>query len=262
MTMVALGMEVLLLDGGNEGVNLNAAADLLSLNATSEEGRGWSLAKARSPASAWGWRPHGFSPWPTALLSSPPWKWASGRTVAMRKPASAWMDLGAGIAWKDPQRGIGAELKGRTLLSHAEEDFQDQGLAFSFSWDPSPSNRGPSLSMGHAMGATATADMDALFNPASFEQMDGNASSRQQFEAELAYGFPVHKDRLTLTPAVAMALSPTSRNYGLLWSLAPYTEQLQADPWQFSVEAERQEQNTATSPVEHSLKLRFSLLYH
>ena len=54
------------------------------------------------------------------------------------------------------------------------------------------------------MGATATADMDALFNPATFEQMDGNASSGQQFKAELAYGFPVHNDRLTLTPAVAI----------------------------------------------------------
>ncbi len=171
------------------------------------------------------------------------------------------MDLGAGITWKDPQRGISAELKGRTLLSHAEEDFQEQGLALSFSWDPSPSNRGPYLSMGHAMGATATADMDALFHPATFEQMDGNASSSQQFEAELSYGFPLHNDRLTLTPAVAMALSPTSRNYGLLWSLAPYAEQLEADPWQFSIEAERQEHNSPSTPTDHSLKLRFSTLF-
>ncbi len=91
--------------------------------------------------------------------------------------------------------------------------------------------------------------------------MDGNASSRQQFEAELAYGFPVHNDRLTLTPAVAMALSPTSRNYGLLWSLAPYTEQLEADPWQFSIEAERQEHASPSTPTDHSLKLHFSSLF-
>ena len=43
------------------------------------------------------------------------------------------LDLGAGILWSDPQRGISGELKGRTLLSHGEEDFQGQGLALSFS---------------------------------------------------------------------------------------------------------------------------------
>ena len=60
---------------------------------------------------------------------------------------------------------------------------------------------------------------------------------------------------------MALALSPTSRNYGLLWSVAPYAEQLQGGPWELSLEGERQEQNTATAPVDHSLKLRFSLLF-
>ncbi len=46
------------------------------------------------------------------------------------------LDLGAGILWSDPQRGISGELKGRTLLSHGEEDFQ--GLALSFSLGARP----------------------------------------------------------------------------------------------------------------------------
>ncbi len=260
MVMVALGMDGLLLDGGSEGISLNATADLLSLNATSEDVEGLessegSLSRLRLGLEA-------TRPFPLANGSS----LLPSMEVGIRQDGGDaetgfGMDLGAGIAWKDPERGISGELKGRTLLSHAEEEFQDQGLALSFSWDPSPSNRGPSLSVSHAMGATATADMDALFHPAAFEQIDGATSNGQQFAAELAYGFPVHNDRLTLTPAVAMAFTPTSRNYGLLWSLAPYTEQLETDPWQFSIEAERQEQNTATSPVEHSLELNFSTLF-
>ena len=74
------------------------------------------------------------------------------------------------------------------------------------------------------------------------------------------YGFPAHNDHITLTPALALALSPTSRNYSLLWSVAPYPE-LQGEPWELSLAGERQEQNTATSPVEHSLKLTFSTLF-
>ncbi len=76
-----------------------------------------------------------------------------------------------------------------------------------------------------------------------------------------AYGFPTHNDQLTLTPAVALALSPTSRNYSFLWSLAPYADQAQADPWQVSLAGERQEPNAAPSPVEHSLKRTFSTLF-
>ncbi len=80
-------------------------------------------------------------------------------------------------------------------------------------------------------------------------------------QAELAYGFPTHHRQLTLIPAVVLALAPARRNYTLLWSLAPYPDQPQLEPWQLSLAGERQEQNTATSPVDHSLKLRFSLLF-
>ena len=171
------------------------------------------------------------------------------------------LDLGAGILWSDPERGISGALKGHTLLAHGEEDFQEQGLAVSFSWEPNPSKRGPSLSLSHAMGATAAGGIDALLNPTTMEGLDAGPSSGQRFEAELAYGFPAHNDRLTLTPAVALALSPTSRNYSLLWSLVPYAEPAQADPWQLSLAGERQEPNTTTSQVDHSLKLRFSTLF-
>ena len=72
-----------------------------------------------------------------------------------------------------------------------------------------------------SMGATAAGGMDALLHPTTFEGLDADPSSGQRFEAELAYGFPAHNHQLTLTPAVALALSPTSRNTSLLWSLAP-----------------------------------------
>ena len=55
------------------------------------------------------------------------------------------------------------------------------------------------------------------------ERLDAAPSSGQRFEAKLAYGFPAHNNQLTLTPAVALVLSPISRNYSL-WSVAPYAE--------------------------------------
>ncbi len=52
----------------------------------------------------------------------------------------------------------------------------------------------------------------------------------------------------------------TSRNYSVLWSLAPHAEQAQADPWQASLAGEQQ-QISSTSSADHSLKLRFSHLF-
>ncbi|MYF36103.1 MAG: hypothetical protein F4226_04740 [Synechococcus sp. SB0678_bin_12] len=40
------------------------------------------------------------------------------------------MALSAGLSWADPQRGISAEVKGRTLLTHTEEEFREQGVTF------------------------------------------------------------------------------------------------------------------------------------
>ena len=54
-------------------------------------------------------------------------------------------------------------------------------------------------------------------------------------------------------------LSPDSRSYGLLWSLAPYSQTGHGEPWQLSLQGERQETITTGAPVDHSLNLSFSL---
>ena len=106
------------------------------------------------------------------------------------------LELAAGILWTAPERGLSGALQGHTLLSHGEEDWQEHGMAFSFSWEPSPSNRGPSLSLNHTMGATPSPGMEAR-HPSSTT----NPNSGQQFEAEPAYGLPAPNERLSLTPA-------------------------------------------------------------
>ncbi|MCY4056201.1 MAG: hypothetical protein OXF67_10190 [Cyanobacteria bacterium MAG CAR4_bin_6] len=106
-----------------------------------------------------------------------------------------------------PSRG---ELRGRTLLIHVEKQFRQQGLALSFAWQPDPSNRGPSLSMSHAVGITTSVGMDALLQPVALEELAGYSSNGQRFAAEMAYGLPAANDRLTTLSPVALALSPHS----------------------------------------------------
>ncbi len=260
LTMAALGIDGVLLDGGGQGFSVNTTADLLTLKTSSEDvddldSSEGNLSRIRVGLEAT--RPLPLDQGASLLPSM---------EVGIRQDSGDaefgfGMDLGAGILWTDPERGISGELKGRTLLLHTEEDFQEQSLALSFSWEPSPYNRGPSLSMGHTMGAAPSDGMDALLNSTTIEGLDIAPGNGQQFEAELAYGFSAYNDRLSFTPALGLALSPTSRNYSLLWSLAPYSQQAQADPWEVSLEGERQEKNAPASPVDHSLKLRFSTLF-
>ena len=262
MSMGALGMEGLLLEGGSDGVTLTTTADLLVLQTSSQEVEGL-------PASD-----GNLSRFRLGLEATRPFLLSNGSSLSPslelgirqdRGDAETGfgMDLGASLAWSAPERGVSAVVKGRTLLSHGSEDFQEKGLALSFSWQPTPSERGVSLSLSHAVGGAAEVGMSALLSPAAIEVLDAASSDGERFEARLAYGFPFYNDRLTITPSVAAALSPSSRSYSLLWSLAPYAERLQLhgeEPWELSLEGERQEHSSSsTSPVDHSLKLLFSL---
>ena len=258
LALGAVGMDGLLLDGGSEGVTLTTTADALFLKTTSEAVEGLESSEGNISRLRLG------------LEATRPFPLANGASlspsleVGLRQDSGDaetgfGMDLGAGLSWSDPERGITAAVKGRTLVSHGAEHFQDQGLALSFSWQPTPSNRGASLSLSHAVGLPAEGGMAALLNPTAIEVLDEHNSGGERFEARLAYGFPFYNDRLTLTPAVAAALSTNSRSYGLLWSVAPYHEHLHAEPWELSLEGERHENLSSSPTVDHSLKLRFAL---
>ena len=257
LALGAVGMDGLLLDGGREGVTLTTTADALFLKTSSEAVVGLAFSEGNISRLRLGLEATRPFPLSNGAALSP------SLEVGLRQDSGDaetgfGMDLGAGLSWNDPERGITATVKGRTLLSHGAEHFQDQGLALSFSWQPSPSNRGPSFSLSHAVGLPAEGGLAALLNPTAIEVLDDANSSGERFEARLAYGFPFYNDRLTLSPAVATALSPSSRSYSLLWSMAPYDEHLVGDPWQLSLEGERHE-NISSSTVDHSLKLRFAL---
>ena len=257
LALGAVGMDGLLLDGGSEGITLTTTADALFLKTTSEAVEGLASSEGNISRLRLGLEASRAFPLSNGASLSP------SLEVGLRQDSGDaetgfGMDLGAGLSWNDPERGITATVKGRTLLSHGAEDFQDQGLALSFSWQPSPSNRGASLSLSHAVGLPAEGGLAALLNPTAIEVLDEPNSDGERFEARLAYGFPFYNDRLTLSPAVALALSTNSRTYGLLWSVAPYAQQAQDDPWQLSLEGERHE-NLSSPTVDHSLKLRFAL---
>ena len=102
--------------------------------------------------------------------------------------------------------------------------------------------------------------MDALLSPTAMEVLDTTPSKQHQFETKLAYGFPAFNDRLTFTPGLGLVLASDSTTTSLLWTLAPYRQQSQAQSWQLSLEHQQQDSNSSTT-LEHSLEFTFSLLF-
>ncbi|MYC49733.1 MAG: hypothetical protein F4X50_05490 [Synechococcus sp. SB0662_bin_14] len=255
-----MGLDGILLDGGADGVSLTTTADFLTLETTSEAVDGLASSEGN------------LSRFRLGLAATRPFHLSNGSSllpsmeIGIRQDSGDvetgfGMELGAGLLWNHPQQGISADLKGRTLLSHAEEHFQEQGLALSFSWDPNPTDRGPSFSVSHSLGAAAEGGLDALLNPVALDVLDADPqrNGAHHFEATLAYGLPAFGDRLTMTPGIGLALASDSRTYRLLWALKPYAPQPghTAQDWQLSLEGQRQETSSADAAVDHSLGLRF-----
>ena len=263
MVMGAVGLDGLLIDGGTAGLSLSTTTDLLSLKTSTEAVDDLSSTEGNISRLRVGLEAVRPFPLPNGAALLPSLE-VGIRHDGGDAESGFGLEVGAALAWHDPQRGISAELEGRSMVTHVEEEFRQQGLAVSFAWNPHPTtNRGPSLSMGHTMGAPTASGMDALLSPTVLEGLDSPASNGQQFKAQLAYGFPIHHDRLTLTPAVALALSPTTNTTSLRWSLAPYSPHpSQTQPWQLSLEGTRQQTNsTTTSPTQYSLMLNTSLTF-
>ena len=139
------------------------------------------------------------------------------------------VDVGGGIAWTDPQRGLSVDLRGRGLVSHDSKGFREAGLSGSLSWEPrAESGRGPSLTLTQTVGGQASGGADALLERGTLAGLaandnsaeDGGLLSRRRLEVRFGYGFGAFGDAFTSTPELGFGLSEGSRDYRLGWRLS------------------------------------------
>ena len=170
-------------------------------------------------------------------------------------------DIGAGVAWSDPKRGLGAELRGRALLTHESKGFRQRGLAGSFSWDPVTGDRGPRLSLTQTLGVPAQGVVEAPLGRTALAGRPPNdprnAPRQRRLEARFGYGFAAFGDRFTSTPEIAVGLSNAGRDYSLGWRLARGGGGPDGSALELAVEARRRESiANRRMPPEHALGLR------
>ena len=176
------------------------------------------------------------------------------------------VDVGGGLAWSDPQRGLSAEFRGRGLLTHDADGFRQRGFMGSLSWDPTPEkSRGLSLSMSQTVGAQASDGVDALLESntlaglaANDDGGSGDTLAHRRFEMKLGYGLAAFGDRFTSTPEIGFGMSNSQQDYRLGWRLVRDMRG-DAGSLEFVLEATRREAvNDNAADLEHTAGFRIT----
>ena len=262
--MAAVGLRGIALDGGDEGVTLAVKTDAMTVHTASDavSGAGGNLAAAEAEVTRLR----------LGLDASRPIPLADGSALTPRMEIGLRHDsgdaetgfgaeIGAGLAWRDAERGLGAELRGRGLLAHEAKGFEERGLSVSFTWDPETGDRGPQLSLTQTVGIAAQGGADALFGRDTLAgpvaNDNGAEPQQRRLEARFGYGFPALGDRFTATPEVAIGLSDAGRDYSLGWRVAGDDGTPDGTGLQLVAEVRRRESAANdNAPPEHTAAFR------
>ena len=99
------------------------------------------------------------------------------------------LEIGGGLDWSDPERGITLGLEGRTLALHEDGAFRDWGLAATVAYDPSPgTKRGVSARVSRALGGASSSGVAALLAPETIPQAGESRAADGAWTLEAAYG--------------------------------------------------------------------------
>ncbi len=129
------------------------------------------------------------------------------------------VELGGGLAWHDPRRGLELHLDGRTLLTHEDGAMKDRGLSASLAYDPRPNSAlGLTFALRQDIGGAARGGLDALFDHDPLAQrLKRNQDTRWTIEA--GYGLAAYRGRFVSAPQVSYGVAAGGRETGIGWRL-------------------------------------------
>ena len=147
-------------------------------------------------------------------------------------------ELGAGLGYADPSRGLDMALRVHGLAAHAEDGYSEWGVSGSLSLVPGGAGRGLSASLMPSWGADPGGSERLWMLPdAGALAANGDAPLSSRLDAEVGYGLPVFGGGFTGTPHVGFGLSDTARELRLGWRLTPED----GDGFELSLDAARRD---------------------
>ncbi len=122
----------------------------------------------------------------------------------------AGVETGGRVAWTDPRLGLDVEARGRFLLAHGAEGFDEWGASLSARFDPGAPGVGFHASLAPALG-----EMSGGADAVAAEGEEGGTKARRdpamRLEAEAGYGLGLAGEDVLLTPFGGLNLSDRDR---------------------------------------------------
>ena len=169
--------------------------------------------------------------------------------------AGPGLDVGVGLVWLAPARGISVEIETRRVLMHEATRFRDWSVSGLVRYDPSPSSdRGLSASIRSSTGAAGLDGVDALL---ARDTLSGLSPYDGSLTAEAAYGFPILGGRFTGAPWAGAGMLGSGRDYRVGYRVS--TAWQSGSAMQLGIEGVRRENNVRDAETEHAIGLRLAL---
>ena len=164
------------------------------------------------------------------------------------------LEVGAGLGYADPSRGLDMALRVHGLAVHAQDGYDEWGVSGQLRLVPGGAGRGLSMSLTPSYGVDPSGSERLWALPASSGlAANGEAEPSSRFDAEVGYGMALWGGGFTGTPNVGFGLSDTARDYRVGWRL---TSAVRGDPgFEVSLDATRREAAN-DDQAEHGVMLR------
>ena len=130
----------------------------------------------------------------------------------------AGIELGGGLRYADPVRGLTVEATARALLAHEAGGYEEWGLSGSLQLDPGRLGRGLSLRLASGWGLTDSSTETLWQQQTASGLARGPGQTPQgRIRAEWAYGLDVPRTRGLFTPYGSVEMAGGGRTLALGW---------------------------------------------
>ena len=131
-------------------------------------------------------------------------------------------ELGAGVGYADPSRGLDMALRVHGLAAHAEGGYDEWSVSGSLRLVPGAAGRGLSMSLTPSYGVDPGGS-ERLWMLPDAHALDANEDTplSSRLDAEAGYGMALFGGGFTGTPNVGLGLSDTARELRMGWRLSP-----------------------------------------
>ena len=119
------------------------------------------------------------------------------------------VEVGGGLSWTDPARGLTVEVRSRVLAAH-RRNVDDWGASGALRLDPGAEGRGLSFRLRSSFGAAAGSGAAGRWEEAAVfpdRADDGRRPAAGRLETELGYGLPVFAGAGAATPYTGLAFA-------------------------------------------------------